>query len=482
MGNGFKVLIVDNDPLMKSYLKSFLTSFGYKIFSTRNGPDTLSEVISIDPNLILFNLPFGSSSLETVKQLSNHGKKIPIILLGNLQQIPPINKHFYDRNGIEVVKKPLDYQELFLKISKICNPHPQEEVLKGKSEKRVKRKNEHPHLLFGSSKKMEEVRTVIDQVAKTDITVLIDGESGTGKELVARTLYTCSTRVDRPFVKVLCAAIPDGLLESELFGHEKGSFTGAHRSNPGKFEFANHGTIFLDEIGDIPFSLQAKLLQVLQDGEFSRLGGNEIKVDVRVIAATNKQLEVAVRQGTFREDLFYRLNVVSIHLPSLRDRKEDIPTLTDLFVRKYGQQFNRDMKSISDHNMKRFLDYEWPGNVRELENMVKRIVILGDEEAAVRNYFQEKEESFDLYSYSQVKKPVSEPVSPARVSADSSSFSLKKAGRAAARKAESDIIKRVLQDTHWNRKETAKFLRISYKALLYKIKECNWDQETQEQR
>jgi len=324
---------------------------------------------------------------------------------------------------------------------------------------------------------MEKVRTTIDQVAKTDITVLICGESGTGKDLVAQSIYTCSTRVNRPFVKVLCAAIPDSLLENELFGHEKGAFTGAHHSQPGKFEFANHGTIFLDEIGDISYSYQAKLLQVLQDGEFSRLGGKEVKVDVRVVVATNKDLAEAVRQGIFREDLFYRLNVVSICLPTLRERKEDIPALTDLFTRMHGQQFNRGIKGITDKNLKLFMDYNWPGNIRELENLVKQIMVLENQEMVVQNYFFEKKENEpELRNESEKEKPpnttnwnIPQP--------DLIVFPLKKTARNAGRKAESDLIKKVLQETHWNRKQTAKLLGISYKALLYKMKEFEWNKE-----
>ncbi len=479
MKTEFKVLIVNSDPFMKDYLKTFLATFGYQVFSTRNGHDALSEAVSIEPNLVLYNLPVGSKSLEPIKQLYSRGTKFPTILLADLEQITPVNRYFCEEHGVEVVKKPLDFQDLVYKMNKVCPQNLKRENNPGNPSLQRNGKDSqapHSHLLFGSSQEIKEVRTVIDQVAKTDITVLIGGESGTGKELVARSLYTSSMRVDRPFVKVLCAAIPDGLLESELFGHEKGSFTGAHRSNPGKFEFANHGTIFLDEIGDIPFSLQAKLLQVLQDGEFSRLGGNEIKVDVRVLAATNKELEVAVRQGTFREDLFYRLNVVSIYLPPLRERKEDIPTLTDLFVKKYAQQFNREIRSISDANLRLFLDYDWPGNVRELENMVKRIVILGDEDVAIKNYFKKNEkENGNTQGVSEKIIDTFEKQAVPIENKDSFGFSLKKAGKAAARKAESELIKRVLHDTHWNRKETAKVLGISYKALLYKIKECNWD-------
>src|SRR5215510_1453659 len=241
-------------------------------------------------------------------------------------------------------------------------------------------------VILGKSEKIKEVERMIDQVARTDIAVLIRGESGTGKELVARGICLRSLRKDKPFVKVNCAAIPDGLLESELFGFEKGSFTGATAKKPGKFEFANYGTIFLDEISELHPSLQAKLLHVLQDKEFSRLGGDEdVAVDVRVITATNRQLEKELQNGNFREDLYYRINVVSIHLPPLRERIEDIPELAEHFVKKYCFLFNKKVTSLSQFAIRTFLSYNWPGNVRELENVVKKIVVLENQESALRD-------------------------------------------------------------------------------------------------
>src|SRR6266542_1311636 len=237
-------------------------------------------------------------------------------------------------------------------------------------------------LLFGNSERMAEVRDLINRVADTDVTVLIRGESGTGKELVARALAASSLRRDKPFVKVNCAALPTELLESELFGFERGAFTGAIQHKPGKFEFANHGTLFLDEIGDMSLALQAKLLQVLQDGEFSRLGGKrDVRVDVRIIAATNRDLERGVADGQFREDLYFRLNVVSISLPPLRERRQDIPALTEYFLKKYSVRYNKRYAELSADAMRLFMEYDWPGNVRELENVSKRAVVLSGDAA-----------------------------------------------------------------------------------------------------
>ncbi len=239
--------------------------------------------------------------------------------------------------------------------------------------------------LFGTSPRMEEVKETIEQVADTTATVLIRGESGTGKEVVARMIYAQSGRDDKPFVKVNCAAIPHELLESELFGYEPGAFTGANRQKLGKFDLANTGTLFLDEVSEMHPALQAKLLHVLQDGEFSRLGGKrDISVDVRVLAATNKPLENAVQEGTFREDLFYRLNVITIHIPPLRERREEIPVFLEFFLRKYSEFYGKQPTRFTDYAMTRMPEYSWPGNIRELENLVKRYVIVGNEAQIIR--------------------------------------------------------------------------------------------------
>src|SRR5829696_1818098 len=240
-------------------------------------------------------------------------------------------------------------------------------------------------VLLARNEKMREVLDLVDRVADTDVTVLIRGESGTGKELVARAIHGSSPRRDKPFVKVNCAALPSELLESELFGFERGAFTGAIQHKPGKFEFANHGTMFLDEISEMQPPLQSKLLQVLQDGEFARLGGrNDVRVDVRIVAATNRDLELAVADGQFREDLFYRLNVVCFTLPPLRQRRDEIPELAHLFLTQYCEHYNKPPQTFASHTMRLFAEYDWPGNVRELENLIKRAVILGSDESIRR--------------------------------------------------------------------------------------------------
>jgi two-component system response regulator AtoC len=285
---------------------------------------------------------------------------------------------------------------------------------------------------------------------------------------------------------VNCAAIPSELLESELFGFERGAFTGAVQHKPGKFEFAHHGTMFLDEISEMPLGLQSKLLQVLQDGEFARLGGREdVHVDVRVVAATNRDLERAVGDRTFREDLFFRLNVVCITLPPLRQRRDEILLLTDLFLRQYAEHYNKPPLSISSDTLQVFTKYDWPGNVRELENVVKRMVILGTDEPIVRDLGEAiagrrgtmgpipaLEPRVPIQEPAAAAGPVAPPSPPAPVAVIGS---LKEIARHAAREAEREIISRTLQQTRWNRREAAQLLGVSYKALLYKIKEAELD-------
>src|SRR5215813_13621146 len=273
-----------------------------------------------------------------------------------------------------------------------------------------------------SSAKMQPIRDLIGKVATTNTTVLLRGESGVGKEVVARALHKASPRAQRQFLKVNCAALPGELLESELFGHEKGAFTGAYRQKPGKFEAADGGTLLLDEIGEMPLRLQAKLLHVLQDGEFSRVGGEKIiGTDVRLIASTNRDLETAMRAHRFREDLYYRLNVIEIRIPPLRERREEIPGFIDYFLTRFNSQYGRKIAIPAD-TVRVFIEYRWPGNIRELEYIVKRIVVLGSQ--------------------------------------------------GSVRDAERVALKQVLDRVHWNRARAAHLLNMSYRALLYKIDQC----------
>ena len=324
---------------------------------------------------------------------------------------------------------------------------------------------------FKNSAKMAAVKRIIDHVAGTDATVLIWGESGVGKEIVARTLHELSPRREQPLVKVNCAALPLELLESELFGYERGAFTGAHQQKPGKFELAHMGTIFLDEIGEMPLPLQAKLLQVLQDRQFARLGSRQdIRVDVRVVAATNKNLRALVRAGGFREDLFYRLNVVDIHVPPLRERREEIPALIEHCVAQNARAYDRPVSPIPPETLRQLMDYHWPGNVRELENLMMRVVVLGADGFIA--------EELATASGDPAPRPVeaaAEAVAPLPQTDAFEGLGLREIARRAAREAELTALKETLERVRWHRLEAARRLRIGYKTLLTKIKEHGLD-------
>jgi two-component system response regulator AtoC len=319
---------------------------------------------------------------------------------------------------------------------------------------------------------MERVWGLVRRISDTDVPVLIVGESGVGKDVVARRIHATSHRSGRAFVKINCAALPGELLESELFGHEKGAFTGAHAEKPGKFELAHEGTIFLDEIGEMDPRLQAKLLQVLQDEEFYRVGGKRsVRVDARVVVATNRNLEEAIRGGTFREDLFYRLNVVTIRVPPLRERKEEIGPLARQFVEKYRRRYGGGLEEIPLEVMERFHAHDWPGNVRELENLVRRLVVLRDPAMVLGELGPPHRAPPNSVAAMPAIGRAGGAPAPLHV-ALSDDAPLKEVGRRAARIAEREAILRALMRTGWNKRKAALRLQISYKALLYKIKEC----------
>jgi two-component system response regulator AtoC len=316
---------------------------------------------------------------------------------------------------------------------------------------------------FETSAKMRGLGGMVGQVATTNATVLILGESGVGKELVARAIHAASERIDRPWIKVNCAALPGELLESELFGHERGAFTGAHRQKLGKFELANTGTIFLDEIGELAPPLQAKLLHVLQDLSFSRVGGHSLlPVDVRIIAATNRNLLEAIRQNHFREDLYYRLSVVELHIPPLRERREEIEELARHFVGLFNAQYNRTVELPADL-LDAFLQYSWPGNVRELENLVRRFVVLGDA-THIRTELESRLRTMPACSDTTAIRTVPQSAS--------SDIGLKEITRRAAIEAECQALREVLERVRWNRTEAARILKVSYKTLLNKMAAC----------
>jgi DNA-binding NtrC family response regulator len=372
---------------------------------------------SIDPRDIVLATRMGASD-ALVKPLSEC----------EIQRI--IREHIIDSdsNSAEVDETPLDEDTSFVR----CSP------------------------------RMREIESQCVLVARTDIPVLILGESGTGKEIAAIFIHKMSARSQHKFLKVNCAAMPVDLLESELFGYEQGAFTGAVKSKPGKFEICDHGTIFLDEIGEMPAALQAKLLQVLQDGSFSRLGGrSSIKVDVRVIAATNINIRAAIAKKHFREDLFYRLNGFGFSIPPLRERRDEIPILAKYFMRRNSSKYGREALPISVPMMQALRNHSWPGNVRELENTIKRYLVLEDERAIINEFTSLRDAESML------------PATDDR----SSRHGLKHLVRGVKGNAESVVIAQTLEDKHWNRRAAANELQISYKALLYKIKQYNLVQQ-----
>jgi len=504
-------MVVDDDLSMCNFLRTFLTARGYQAVTLGNAEEAVKRYHAERPAAVILDvvMPGDMDGLAALAAFKKIDRDVPVIVLSGQGRTTTVVQAM-KLGASDFVSKPFDETDLEVPLTNALRQHQlSREVASLREQLNSQSKYK---MLFGHSERMAEVQDLIERVADTDVTVLIRGESGTGKELVARALYASSLRRDKPFVKVNCAALPTELLESELFGFERGAFTGAIQHKPGKFEFANQGTMFLDEIGDMSFPLQAKLLQVLQDGEFSRLGGkHDVHVDVRVIAATNKDLEHAVADGQFREDLFFRLNVVSINMPPLRDRREEIPLLCDYFLKKYSVQYNKPYTELSHETMRLFMEYDWPGNIRELENLIKRAVILGTEapirkeithgiamaahrmNGAINGHptaaghtpagvhsaaFRAPQAPIPAGAPPSIAAPPPGPLTPAEIAAaaaEAGNYSLKDISRTAAREAERELIFKMLQQTRWNRKETAEILGISYKALLYKIKENGLD-------
>lgn len=373
-----RILVVDDDEYIRNLLNSFLSDNGFDVTASSNAEEGLEQIKREAFDIILADMVMpGMSGIDLVKKVLDLGINIPIIIItahGTIGLAVDAMK----AGAFDYIIKPLNMGELLLSINRALESSKlkHENIL---LKKQIKNRYDFQKVFIGDSPPMQKVFDFIQKVADTDSTILIYGESGTGKELVAKTIHYNSSRSEMPFVPLNCAAIPNELLETELFGHEKGAFSGAINTRLGRFELANKGTLFLDEIGDLHPSLQSKLLRVLQEREFERVGGTKtIKVDVRIIAATNKNLEDAVSNGKFREDLYYRLNVISIHLPPLRERKEDIYLLIRHFMKNFSKKNKKDIPKISHDVMQCLVNYHWPGNVRELENLIERFVILND--------------------------------------------------------------------------------------------------------
>jgi nitrogen regulation protein NR(I) len=463
-----RILIVDDDPSMRYSLNRMLEGQGLQISLAKNGPEALERFEQDHPDLVVMDIRMpGRSGLEVLREIKEKDPKALVILMtafGTTETAIEAMKF----GAFDYILKPFDIPQMrglverALEVSRMMKKIvslPDRE--KGEAAEET---------LVGSSPLMQQTYKMIGQVAPTEVTVLLRGESGTGKEMVARAIYHHSRRGDKPFLPVNCAAIPETLLESELFGHEKGAFTGALTRRIGKFEQCHGGTLFLDEIGDMTPATQAKVLRVLQDRQFERLGGSErITVDVRVIVATNKDLEKAIREGTFRQDLYYRLKVVTLPLPPLRDRKEDIPELVRYFLQRFRDDINREVGDISPRALEKLMRYHWPGNVRELENAVKRALVISKGHTLLGEDFllEGADDGMGPAEHLDLEERLQKLMEP--VFKQLLDLSRRSPGADLMSELEKILIKRSLQETKGNQVQAAILLGISRNTLRSKI-------------
>jgi len=456
-----RALIVDDAEGMRAYLASLFESRGFGVDTCDEGRRALTLLESgADPDVVLLDVLMpGMDGIATLAEIRKSWPKLPVLMVSVVGKATTIVEAM-QLGAADYLTKPFEEAELDLSLDRL-GLH----SARPGSHTDGRGATVSPGQTVWVSTAMREIRAVIEQIGTTDVTVLIQGESGVGKEIVAREVHAVSNRVKAPFVKVNCAALPTNLLESELFGYEKGAFTGANCRKQGKFEQAHGGTIFLDEIGEMCPSLQAKILQVLQDSEFTRLGGNrEVRVDVRVVCATNRSLVEMVSAGDFREDLFFRLNVVAIDIPALRERREEVPLLVETFMARYSALYERPHHGLSQHLIEAMNEYDFPGNVRELENMIKRVVVLENEDSVLADLRRPR------MSRSERRAELDAILCEMEESAGE--LPLREVGRRFAMEIEREAIEHMLKLTGWNRKQAAARLGISYKTLLQKIRDC----------
>jgi DNA-binding NtrC family response regulator len=446
-----KILVVDDEAIQRDIVKDILEDQGYEVITSGSGQEALEQIKTSPVDVILTDLRMpGMDGVELLEHIKEFEPEIVVVVItayGSVESAVDAMK----KGAYHYLSKPLGKEELTLVVQRALRAKQLSD--ENRSLRQELQERYEFHNIIGRSRNMQEVFRMIEKVAPSDSTVIIYGESGTGKELVARALHCYSKRKDKKFLAVNCAAIPDTLLESEMFGYEKGAFTGANTQKKGLFEEAHNGTLFLDEIGDLNTVLQAKLLRVLQEGEFQRVGGTKtIQVDVRLLAATNKNLEEEVKEGRFRQDLYYRLNVVPIFLPPLRERKEDIPSLVDHFLKKYQGKHGKSVKRVTSEVMKRFLDYRWDGNVRELESVIERSVILAEQDVIGIEALPEK-----------LRKPLAPTLSGAPID-----YAIPDDG-ISLEHVERSLIESALNKTGWSIKNASELLGITYKTLQYRI-------------
>lgn len=459
----YTLLLVDDEPNLRKVLGALLRKEGYEVLEAADGIEALDVLGNETVEVIISDLKMPRMDGNTLlKEVRKHRPELPFIMLTAHGTVDAAVEAL--KNGaLDFLSKPFDKDEIRMVVAKALRTVDlrAESLTPGGETVRAR--------IVGEHSKVREIFDVIGKVAKSPSTVLMTGESGTGKELIAHAIHENSDRANKPFVKINCAAIPSTLIESELFGYEKGAFTGAVTSKPGRFELADGGTLLLDEIGEISPEMQVKLLHVLQDGEFERVGAvSSTKVNVRLIAATNRDLAAGVREGRFREDLFYRLNVVPIHLPPLRERASDIPELVEHFRKHFNERLGRSVEHVSEDAMRKLEEHNWPGNIRELENVMERAMLFSDGaviEASDLPELRPVEASGDLAEDVRLSD---EAVERAAMQGN-----LKEAVKSASRRVEKEIILRTLQATNWNVTRTARQLGISRKGLQLKMKELD---------
>jgi two-component system response regulator AtoC len=448
------VFVVDDDQSIQDFLFTFLTTRGYQVECFGSGDALFTRLPAGNPGLILLDLVMpGCDGIEVMQRILKTGAGTPVIMLSGKTDLRAVVEAM-KLGALNFLMKPFEEEVLENIIKDVFD---QNEVAASIPRHTASHANDGRDFLTVNPK-MLSTAGIVRRVAYTDVPILILGESGVGKEVVARFAHRHSGRQENPFIKINCAAMPHDLLESELFGYERGAFTGAVNDKTGKFEQAHTGTLLLDEIGEMSAHLQSKLLHVLQDGTFSRLGSRKmVKVDVRIIAATNIKIENAIADGRFREDLYYRLNVVRVEVPALRDRLEDLPRLCSHFVSMYREKYRSSFSEIPSQLLNVFAKYHWPGNIRQLENIIKRFLLLGNWEEIADELCPQRPQTAEV------------------VSTDRTPASLLSVGAAAAEVAERRLVQQVLEETRGNRKKAAQRLNISYKALLNKLKRWTAD-------
>jgi len=459
------ILIIDDEVELCQSLSEMLKEEedGYKVSVANSGKKGLEKIKEEVPDLVLLDIKMPEmDGIETLEKIKAIDEDVLVIMLTAYQTVETAVKAM-KLGAYDYISKPFNYEELKIIIKRALQTRDlSREVISLRHQLRDKFSFKN---IIGRSDKMKEVLYKIEKVAPTNTTVLIRGESGTGKELIAKTIYRYSPRKDKPFIAVDCAGLPESLIESELFGHTKGAFTGAIAKKIGKFELAQRGTLFLDEIGNLPVNIQVKLLRALQEREINRIGDKyPIKIDTRIIIATNTNLEEAMKRGTFREDLYYRINVFSIFLPSLREQKEDIPLLALHFLNKFNPILGKKVRDISERSMHLLVDYSWPGNVRELQNIIRQAIIMAEDIILPEHlpfYIKENKVGVDFVSTLVEKEKIG----------STEDFSLKKIVNQLSQETERRIILEVLKRTKGNKAETARLLKINYKTLYNKIRE-----------